>query len=120
MKTLLVLAVVLACLSAPLTASAENWTVTDYALEATFAGLMLADYLQTVDITADGRESNPVMGNHGENIPPSLYFLSATVTHAIVMVALPKSVRRVAMGVAIGVQIHSVQTNWHAGYAVTF
>ncbi len=118
MKTLLAVAVAMASMTGG--AHAEKWTAVDYALESSFVALMAADYLQTRQIVEHGREGNPVMGNAGELMPPEIYFPSVVVTHAIVMLALPKTARRIALGVSVGIQVHAVQTNWNAGYSVRF
>lgn len=98
-------------------AQADEWTATDTAIQATVLTLIAADYVQTRQIVADGRESNPIMGRRGDRIPPGMYFLSLATMHTFAAVLLPVRHRRLAQGVMIGVQLHSSVMNLEAGYS---
>lgn len=95
-----------------------KWSKVDVGLEMTFAALMLVDYTQTRAIMANGHESNYFLAR--DVMTPEVYFLSATVIHAAVAVALPQEFRKYWQGVAIGVQVGTVASNWQAGYTIEF
>ncbi len=95
-----------------------SWSRTDTAVEASIGALMVADYLQTRQIVVDGMESNPVMGERGERMPPAVYFPAAAVAHLATARCLPRPWREVFQGVTIGWQLYAIRDNWSAGYEV--
>jgi len=102
------------------TAHAEPWTALDVTLQLTTSAVLVADWAQTRAITGDCSEANPIMGLCGEKLSPDIYFPVVIVGHALLMHALPRSWRRVAQGITIGVQAHTVHSNYQAGYSVKF
>jgi hypothetical protein len=108
-------------------AKADEWTRSDTALQLAGGALMVADYLQTRQITRapimpDHYESNPILrtGKGGLGLSPELYFLSAAGTHTMVALVLPKPWRRVAQVGLIAFQSWVVGSNWSAGYSFGF
>jgi len=101
-------------------ADADEWTPGDSALEASFATLLLVDYLQTRGIVRDGQETNPIIGSHGQYIPPGMYLLSVGCLHALAALAAPQPYRRILQGVSIAVETKSVVVNASFGYGFTF
>lgn len=102
-------------------AQADHWTAVDTAVQSTVLVGLAIDYAQTTRIINDPvdpahRESNPVMGPSGNRIPPEAYFLTVAVAHTVAVSQLPQPYRRLAQGLALGVQAYSVTHNWQAGY----
>jgi hypothetical protein len=125
MRMLLVVVSLVCCLAS--SAEAEEWTASDTAFESAFVALLAADYLQTRQITACGRdpecgqrESNPIMGHGGERVPPAVYFATIGLAHVAAVRLTPKKYRPVLHLLSIGVQTMAVAKNWTAGYAVEF
>lgn len=81
---------------------------------------LAADYIQTREVVADGKESNPVMGERGQNLPPAVYFPTAFVAHLAVARCLSRPWREIWQGVTIGWQSYSIADNWRAGYRLDF
>ena len=102
------------------TAGADEWTAGDTALQVTYAATLGADYLQTRQGIKGGWEQNPIMGHHGERVPPEVYFPVAFAVHTTLMVLTPKPYRGVVQGISIGVSSMNVARNWQAGWAVKF
>jgi hypothetical protein len=101
-------------------AAADAWTPADSALEATYVTLAAADYLQTRQIARDGRESNPIMGSHGQRVDVNLYFAATTAAHVVAAALLPQPYRAIVQMVGISVQATTVGRNYAAGYVVRF
>lgn len=106
-------------------ARADRWTPTDTAVQGVVLLGLALDYHQTSRIIGDPvdpshRESNPVMGPSGNRLPPESYFLTVAVVHTVVVSQLPQPYRRLAQGLAIGVQGYSITHNWQAGYTFSF
>lgn len=65
----------------------------DVAGEVAFGVVLAADWAQTVDITRDGYEKNPIIGRRGERVPPAVYFPVMFVLHAAAAWLLPRPFR---------------------------
>ncbi len=96
----------------------QRWTTTDTVMQATFAATMAVDYWQTTRITADNMESNPVIGSHGQNLNPVLYFATATAMQYMLARILPKAPRRVMTALLTGNQIDVISFNARHGYGM--
>lgn len=110
----------LAILLTASTASADRWTAADTASQGIVLSMLAFDYWQTREVTAQGRESNSIMGKHGEFVPPEMYFASIAVIHTIAARALPQPYRRIAQAVAVGVEVDAIGANWRAGIGLEF
>lgn len=98
--------------------SGVRWTATDQALEGASVAAVLADAMQTDDITRDCREGNPIMGPCGERVPPTLFFAATVAASIILPRILPQPWRRAAHVLRLGLHTEAVIGNWSAGYAV--
>ncbi len=119
------LRLVVALLLCSASANAEGWrpapwTRTDTAVEVAVIALLTVDYVQTLAITRDGRESNMLIGASGERVHPTVYFPMVAAIHLAASRLLPQPWRRVAQGAVIAVQTSAVVTNWRAGYSWEF
>lgn len=114
------LAISILCLLPSLPARADSWTKADTALEGSFAALLIADYFQTRQITDDGMESNPIIGDDGRTCPPEIYFPAIALAHFAVARTLPGRWRTLFQGVTIGLEIDTIHTNLEAGYGFTW
>jgi hypothetical protein len=88
--------------------------------QAAVGSLLAADYLQTRQIVRDGYENNPLIGSHGQRIPPARYFLAAFALHTAVAVLLPRPWRNVWQGAICVSQGVTVWNNAAEGYAIEF
>ncbi len=111
-RALVLLLLALAC------CTPATWSRTDTVLEATFGATLAADYLQTRQVTADGKEGNPVMGHRGERMPPAVYFPAVAVAHVAAARCMPRPWRTIFQAFTVGWQVDAIHTNWDAGYAV--
>jgi len=123
MRYLMIVALVLATLTG--TAKADEWSKLDITLETTFTTLIIVDYMQTVQIILapidpNRLESNPIMGRHGERVPPEAYFPVMLLGHMAIAHILPSPYRKLWQGVGIAVQVDAISANWQAGYTMSF
>ncbi len=89
----------------------------DAALEGAFAATMVVDAMQTRQITAACRESNPVIGMCGERLSPFAYFPLVAVAHAGISAAIPRGPWRTTwQAFSLGVSVDVVHTNYIAGF----
>ena len=112
MKTLL-LAAAIAALSG--CCHADAWRPHQIALESAF---LVADYIdmrQTEHVVSRGTESNPLIGRHGQYIPPVVWFPVTAVLHLAIMHFLPSVHRSWALGASAGFEWSTVQTNYYLG-----
>jgi hypothetical protein len=99
----------------------QGWTRTDVALQSTLMVSLAADYIQTrTALNTVGVEQNPVMGPDGSRVSPEMYFALVGVVSLATADALPRPYRTVFQAAIIAVQIHTIEGNWRAGYAVSF
>ena len=85
--------------------------------EAAFGVSMYLDYSQTVQITRDGWEHNPIIGQRGQNFPPAPYVVTTFVLHAVIAYALPRPWRTVWQGGWTVVEGMTVWDNYTSGYS---
>ncbi len=97
-------------------AGCERWTKQDTALELAFAGTAGIDWKQTVTITGECSEMNPMIGRCGNVVPANIYFPMAIVAHAVIAAALPRTWRTVFQSFTVGVEASTVVANQLAGY----
>jgi hypothetical protein len=107
-------------LVAPAAASAEDWTARDTALEVVYAVAQAADWRQTLDIAAAGREINPVLGPHPSAGVVHTYFASTLVAHALVARALPRPWREGWQAAWIVIETGYVARNVSLGWRIQF
>jgi hypothetical protein len=97
-------------------ASCERWTKRDTALELAFVGVTAVDWRQTIDITKDCDESNPMIGPCGRVVPPNIYFPMAILVHAAVAACLPPTWRTVFQAFTTGLEVATIAQNHRDGY----
>jgi hypothetical protein len=88
-----------------------SWTRADVARQVTFGVTMAADAVQTIEITADCDEINPVIGQCGENVPVIPYFIGTMMIHTMLAHLLRGSKRSAFQWVSIGVEAGTVVNN---------
>lgn len=107
-------------------AQADDWTATNTALELGFAGLVVADYFQTVDIKNhdDIHEANPVarvlIGENPEPLQTAGYMAASVGIHWAISRALPKGWREAWQTGTVIVQAGVVGSNYHMGLGFQF
>ncbi len=113
---------VLIALAAPVAGRADDWTWTtrNTALEVTYAVAHAADWRQTLDIAAAGRETNPLLGPHPPAHVVHAYFASALVAHAVVARLLPRGWREGWQAAWIVVETGYVTHNLSLGWRLQF
>ncbi len=94
----------------------QGWRKQDTALELAFAGTAVIDWHQTIDITSDCAESNPMIGHCGDTVPPNIYFPLAIVAHAAIAACLPHTWRTVFQAFSTGVEAGTIFSNERDGY----
>jgi len=97
-------------------AGCERWTKHDTALELSFVGTAALDWRQTVTITGDCSEANPMIGPCGNVVPANAYFPIAIVVHAVVAAALPRTWRTAFQAFTVGLEAGAIVHNTNAGY----
>ena len=110
---------VLIALAAP-AAAADPWTARNTVLEATYAVAHAADWRQTLDIGAAGRETNPILGPRPHPNAVHAYFASTLVAHALVSWALPRGWREGWQATWIMVEAGYVAHNVSLGWRLQF
>jgi hypothetical protein len=96
-----------------------GWTKHDTALEIAALSALAYDGAQTKDVTAAGKETNPMLGAHGENMSLPVYFAGAAVIHLAVALVLPNGWLRTAWQAgAAAYELDVIDTNYDNGYRV--
>lgn len=95
-----------------LTLGACGWSKGDIARQAAFSTITAVDAYQTVEITRNCNEINPIIGKCGGRVPLAPYFVTAILGHAILMHVLPDEYRSDAQWLSIGVEGSTVFRNW--------
>jgi hypothetical protein len=91
----------------------------DIALETAFAGALVLDYKQTQQITDQCFEWNPIIGQCGQRVPPTIYFLLGTLIHAGVTAVIPNgSWRTLFQGLTLGIEAETIHTNRLEGVTI--
>jgi hypothetical protein len=111
---------VLVALAAPVRALPDEWTARNTALELTYAVAHAADWRQTLDIAAAGRETNPILGPRPAAHVVHAYFASALVAHALVARMLPRGWREGWQAAWIVVETGYVARNLSLGWRLQF
>jgi hypothetical protein len=96
----------------------QGWRKQDTALEVAFVGTALVDWHQTISITHDCVETNPMIGNCGDTVTPNLYFPVVLVAHAAIAACLPHTWRTVFLAFTTGIEASTIWGNERAGYEV--
>lgn len=97
---------------------ASKWTAGDTYRHATFTGLMMADYLQTLEISRNPDkyyERNPILGNHPSQGEVTAYFAGSYALVTGAAMVLPAPYRDALQYVAIGVEAGAVANNFSIG-----
>jgi hypothetical protein len=81
-------------------------------LEGAVVGATIADWNQTVGITRDCVEDNPVLGECGQRVNTHLYFASFLVIQGIVNRLSPQRYRPIIQGSLFGAEAATVWNNW--------
>ena len=97
-------------------AGCAPWTKQDTALEAAFVGTVALDWHQTISITANCQESNPMIGRCGDVMPPNVYFPIAIAVHATIAALLPRTWRTAFQGFSAGLEVSTIYNNQEDGY----
>jgi hypothetical protein len=94
----------------------EGWRKQDTALEVAFVSTAAIDWKQTIEITGDCAEENPMIGTCGHRVPVNIYFPIAILAHAAVAAVLPHTWRTLFQAFTTGVEASTIYSNSHAGY----
>jgi hypothetical protein len=81
-------------------------------MEGAVVGVTIADWNQTVGITRDCGEANPILGPCGERVNLHLYFASFLVLQGIVNRLIGPEYRPVVQGGILGAEAATVWDNW--------
>jgi len=103
-------------------AHAQDWTQSDMARETAWGILWIADWGQTLDISArprEYREQNPMLGSHPGRGTVNAYFLSGLLLHPIIA-HIAGRYRRHWQYVTIGVELGYVANNARIGLRMRF
>lgn len=105
------------CAAASVGCGAE-WSNRDIGLEAAFVTVNTLDTLDTAgDITRRCQcETNPIIGNRGQNLDPVLWGFTSSVLHLIVTDLLPPRWRGAFQGFTIGTETAIVARSWWKGF----
>jgi hypothetical protein len=94
-----------------LTACPGDWRRRDTIREHGLIAITLVDWYQTVDITKNCNESNPIIGKCGERVNMHLYFATVLVLQGIVGRLISPDWRTFLHGTWIGVEGATVWDN---------
>lgn len=112
-RSLVIVAVLASCATLLPTREEEKFAIG----EAVFQIPAAIDEMQTLTITAECRENNPIIGKCGQNMSVGVYFFTASVLHIAVSWALPPKWRRWWQGLTAGGEISIVWNNHGDGIA---
>ncbi|HEU4614182.1 MAG TPA: hypothetical protein VFS15_18940 [Kofleriaceae bacterium] len=93
-------------------AGCARWATEDTVLQAAVVTTTAIDWQQTVWITNECREINPVIGQCGENIPVHAYFPVVIVVSTAIAVVLPKRWRNVFQAFVLGMEAATTYSNY--------
>jgi hypothetical protein len=96
-------------------AGCASWSRGDVARQVVFVGLVAVDYKQTQAIVARCDETNPIIGECGENVGLAHYFISAFLVHTLLVHVLVREPRRAVQYLSIGAQGATVWMNTRMG-----
>lgn len=86
----------------------------DLLLRVFVLALLVLDFVQTRMIVADGREINTLIGRHGENVPPAVYF--GALALVVAFTPLRGAATRCVLVALVVVQCFTVSGNYADGY----
>lgn len=101
--------------SVALSACTPSWTAKDTVLEAAWIATIAIDWHQTMTITGECNEENPVIGSCGDGLPPAIYFPMTLALHAIVARALPQPWRLLFQAFTLGLEVSTIWGNSMSG-----
>lgn len=110
-------AAVLALALCACVSGSRRWTALDVGSELALGAVTMVDWRQTVDITRNCGEANPVLGACGKRFPLAAWVPLVLAAHFGVAAALPHGeVRSLWQWTALGAEAATVWTNWRSGY----
>lgn len=107
MKYILALLLLTSC--APV--STKNWRTRDTLAESALFAVTIYDWNQTVAITRNCSESNPIIGACGEKVNMHLYFTTVLLSEMVISRLLPQEWRSVFQSAWIGAETATVIDN---------
>lgn len=96
-------------------AACTPWRPQDTVLETAFIASIAVDWHQTMTITGDCSEANPVIGPCGHSVPPEIYFPITVLVHAVVARVLPPPWRELFQAFTIGLEVSTIWGNQMSG-----
>lgn len=100
---------------------ADEWTLRDTVLEASFAATVFVDWRQTRWALGNGyEETNPLLGKHPSHTRLDLSVLGAVIGHAVVSRILPARTRTLWQSTSLFVEAGAVTHNASIGCQVRF
>lgn len=97
-------------LLAALVGGCGGWQHHDTLAQTAVVYSLALDYKQTLDITQDCLETNPIMGPCGERMDPDLYFASVIAIDTVLAFSIPPPWRYIFQSAVLAGQAHTV---WH-------
>jgi hypothetical protein len=88
-----------------------GWTPKQVALGSISTMLLTMDWWQTVGITQQCVELNPIIGPCGERVPVDLYMMGAIVGHLVLAHVVGPDWRPVVLGGVAGAEVATVWAN---------
>lgn len=82
--------------------------------------LLVVDWVQTLSVTDMGMETNPIIGKHGEVVPPTLYFIVCLLSLVWCAVVMPERVARVIVSSVLLLEIYVITLNVMNGFTPTW
>ena len=118
------------------------WTPSDTKWETTYQVVLLADFLQTLQISDRSRdprtyryyydkdgsykcfiphcETNPMLGKFPTRKEVTVYFLESAASHLLISYLLPAKARTWWQGATIAIEVGYVAHNYGVGVAIKF
>lgn len=87
----------------------------DWALQASLAGMATVDALQTRHIIANDNEVNPFVGSHGQRMNPYAFGIMAFALELYAARMMPAKYRHAFEGFCLGVESYVVYSNFLTG-----
>lgn len=89
----------------------KDWRKQDQALENASLVFLMVDWQQTMDITANCSEANPIIGECGQRVDPAIYFPVVLLGSVVVSRLLSPSLRTAFQGALLGAEVATVWDN---------
>lgn len=87
------------------------WSTGNIAMEGAYGASMVYDWHQTVSITHNCSEINPVIGRCGDRVPPWAYFPLAMMVHISAVSMLKGGYRTAFQGIFLGIEMSTIFWN---------